>query len=125
MKDTPASLSLGLTPTLRYWRLEMDHDRNVSWGFAHFCDDVRHEEGNKLSLMGLYQNDLIFPGTVAFPVSVPKFVILIMYYEIIGAINGDMNLHVVPTWTRRSRSAGISTSGSSEHATSSTAQPKN
>jgi hypothetical protein len=27
-----------------------------------FCDDVRHEQGDKLSLMGLYPNSLVVPG---------------------------------------------------------------
>jgi hypothetical protein len=32
--------------------------------FVHtsFCDDVRHEQGNKLSLMGIYQGSLVIPG---------------------------------------------------------------
>ncbi len=34
-----------------------------------YCDDVRQETGNKLSLMGLYQADLVVP---AMPTKLPK-----------------------------------------------------
>lgn len=36
--------------------------------FAHafFCDDIRYEVGNKVSLMGIYSKDLIFPTLPAF-----------------------------------------------------------
>src|SRR4051794_10954427 len=27
-----------------------------------FCDDIRHEVGNKVSLMGIYSADILFPG---------------------------------------------------------------
>jgi hypothetical protein len=33
------------------------------------CDDVRREEGNKLSYMGIYSSDLLVSG---FPVTLPK-----------------------------------------------------
>ncbi|MDP2811517.1 MAG: hypothetical protein Q8O34_15350 [Rhodocyclaceae bacterium] len=36
---------------------------------ATFCDDIRHEMGNKLSLMGCYQGELIVPAA---PVVLPK-----------------------------------------------------
>ncbi len=36
---------------------------------ATFCDDIRHEMGNKLSLMGCYQGELIVPEI---PIVLPK-----------------------------------------------------
>jgi len=36
---------------------------------AIMCDDVRREEGNKLSYMGIYSSNLMVPG---FPVALPK-----------------------------------------------------
>jgi hypothetical protein len=36
---------------------------------AIMCDDVRREEGNKLSYMGIYSSNLLVPG---FPVALPK-----------------------------------------------------
>ncbi|SRR6266700_2659485 len=40
-----------------------------------FCDDVRQEIGNKLSLMGVYVGELIVP--MAPPVVMPKFAIVV------------------------------------------------
>src|SRR5690242_14693253 len=39
---------------------------------AIFCDDVRREEGNKLSYMGVYGTDLLVPS---FPIVLPKLCI--------------------------------------------------
>lgn len=36
---------------------------------AIFCDDIRHEMGNKISLMGCYQEELMIPAT---PFVLPK-----------------------------------------------------
>lgn len=47
----------------------MNNDRYV---ICDFCDDVRQEIGNKISLMGLYSSDMIFES---FPVVLPKFCI--------------------------------------------------
>jgi hypothetical protein len=44
---------------------------------AVFCDDIRREEGNKLSLMGIYNGILQVPQ---FPVTVPKFSVLMSLY---------------------------------------------
>jgi hypothetical protein len=71
----------------------MEQDRRKAWGFSLFGDDLRNEAGGKLSLMGMYQNDMIFHGT-GFPILVPRFVILIMYYEIVDAIKGDVAFKV-------------------------------
>jgi hypothetical protein len=71
-----------------------DQDRNKAWGFALFGDDVRVELGGKTSLMGVYQSDMLFPGSMRFPFLLPKFVIQIMYYEIVSAIEGDLIFRV-------------------------------
>jgi len=69
-------------------------DRNKAWGFALFGDDVRAEIGGKTSLMGLYQADMFFPDNLPLPIVLSKFVIHIMYYEIIGSIEGDFSFEV-------------------------------
>jgi hypothetical protein len=71
-----------------------DQDRNKAWGFALFADDVRAELGGKISLMGLYQADMVFPGNFPLPAIIPKLVIQIMYYEIVGSIEGDFSFKV-------------------------------
>jgi hypothetical protein len=71
-----------------------DQDRNKAWGFALFGDDVRSEVGGKISLMGLYQSEMLFPHSAKFPIAVPKLIIQIMYYEIVGAIRGDFTFKV-------------------------------
>ena len=40
--------------------------------------------------MGLYQTDYLFQGT--FPFIIPKFVIFIMYYEVVDKITSDILL---------------------------------
>lgn len=39
-----------------------------------YCDDIRREEGQKLSLMGVYGSELIAPS---FPLELPKFCLAI------------------------------------------------
>jgi hypothetical protein len=72
----------------------MDQDRNKAWGFALFGDDVRVELGGKTSLMGIYQSDMLFPGSMKFPFLLPKFIIQVMYYEMVSAIDGDLVFRV-------------------------------
>jgi len=48
---------------------KMNADRMMT---AIFCDDIRHEMGNKLSFMGCYQGELIVP---AMPFVLPKLCI--------------------------------------------------
>ncbi len=52
-----------------------------SWGFSLFCDDIRAEVGGKISVMGVYQADMIFLSNLVFPIVIPKFCILIKYYS--------------------------------------------
>jgi hypothetical protein len=59
-----------------------------------FCDDIRAEVGGKISIMGTYQADMIFPATQGFPLTVPKFCILIKYYELLNAFTDDITVSV-------------------------------
>jgi len=72
----------------------MNQDRNRSWGFALFGDDVRAEIGGKLSLMGMYQADMFFAANVPLPIILPKLVILIMYFEIHDALQEDFSFKI-------------------------------
>lgn len=71
-----------------------DQDRNKAWGFSFFADDLRLELGNKSSLMGIYQADMLFPESMKVPFLISKLVIQIMYYEIVGAVDGDVTFRV-------------------------------
>jgi hypothetical protein len=65
-----------------------------SWGFSLFCDDIRFEMGAKMSVMGIYQTDLIVPPGVELPFVIAKFGILIKYYERKDAFKDDIVLRV-------------------------------
>jgi hypothetical protein len=65
-----------------------------SWGFSLFCDDLRPEIGGKFSIMGIYQNDMVFPPGAVFPLLIPKFCILIKYYEVPHSIKEDLEVRV-------------------------------
>jgi hypothetical protein len=65
-----------------------------SWGFSLFCDDIRAEVGGKMSIMGVYQADMIFPTNQDFPLAVAKFCILIKYYEVLGFFTDDIAISV-------------------------------
>lgn len=68
-------------------------ERN-SWGFSLFVDDVRSEMGGKMSIMGLYQSDMIFPASQDFPLVLPRFGILIKYYEVQNYFTDDLVVRV-------------------------------
>jgi hypothetical protein len=68
-------------------------ERN-SWGFSLFCDDIRSELGGKLSVMGIYQTDMVFPQNIIFPFIYPKFCILIKYYEVQNVFTDDLTIRV-------------------------------
>jgi hypothetical protein len=70
-----------------------DAARN-SWGFSLFCDDIRAEVGGKMSIMGVYQADMIFPTNQNFPLTVPKFCILIKYYEILNFFTDEIAISI-------------------------------
>ena len=66
----------------------MKAERGNVWGFTQFADDLRNEVGGKVSVMGIYLNDLIVNGPA--PVMLPKLVILVHYYENINTIDSDL-----------------------------------
>lgn len=45
-------------------------------------------------MMGSYQADLFLPDNTSFPLLIPKFCILVMYYEIRDALTDDVMLKV-------------------------------
>jgi hypothetical protein len=65
-----------------------------SWGFALFCDDIRAELGGKFSIMGVYQNDMVFPSNAEFPILYPKFCILVKYYEVRDYFTDDIVVRI-------------------------------
>jgi len=69
----------------------MSTERN-SWGFSIFCDDLRQEIAGKFSLMGIYSIDMIFQND--FPVTLPKFAILVKYFEIFGTFEDDLSVNI-------------------------------
>src|SRR5271166_4680676 len=69
----------------------MSEIRNA-WGFTLFADDLRHEIGGKVSLIGIYPAELIQP--MEFPITIPKLAMLIKYYEVKGALKGDLNMKI-------------------------------
>jgi hypothetical protein len=69
----------------------MSEARNA-WGFTLFADDIRYEMGGKTSLIGIYQLDL--NQLMDFPITIPKLAMLIKYYEIKGALKGDLNVKI-------------------------------
>ncbi|EGH46331.1 MULTISPECIES: DUF6941 family protein [Pseudomonas syringae group] len=46
----------------------------MRYAHAVYCDDIRHEDGNKISLMGIYSGQL---GVPVFPCSLPKLCIVL------------------------------------------------
>jgi len=72
----------------------IDAARN-SWGFSLFCDDIRAEVGGKMSVMGVYQADMVFPPVQEFPITIPKFGILFKYYETKDAFTEDVVIRVL------------------------------
>ena len=58
-----------------------------------FCDDVRAEVGNKLSLMGIYATDILFP--MAPPVAYPKFVAVVWIISDIGDVPKKFSVRIL------------------------------
>jgi hypothetical protein len=69
-------------------------DRRNSWGFSLFCDDLRLELGGKISVMGIYQAEMVFPQNMGFPLSIPKLCIFIKYYEVPGSLTDDLEVRI-------------------------------
>lgn len=47
-----------------------------------------------MSLMGLYQTDMLFPDSMTLPTLLPKLVVVIMYFEIRGSIEEDLTFKI-------------------------------
>src|SRR6266478_5710551 len=58
-----------------------------------FCDDVRAEVGNKISLMGLFTNDIIF--TLPPPVTYPKLGLVIWVFSDIDDIPDKFTVRIL------------------------------
>jgi hypothetical protein len=63
-----------------------------AWGHAIFADDLRLEVGGKISIMGLYQIDMLFP--TEFPITLAKLAIFVRYFEERDAFKEDLTLTV-------------------------------
>jgi hypothetical protein len=61
-------------------------------GHVVFCDDIRHEQGNKPSFMGVYVQDM-FVG-VPFPTALPKFFAFVTYVDSIVAPHGNATIQL-------------------------------
>ena len=62
------------------------------FGHTIFCDDVRFEDGGKLSLIGVYQGQMFIHAD--FPVTLPKFGIVVRYHERIGSRSDPLVLKI-------------------------------
>lgn len=51
---------------------------------AFICDDIREEIGNKVSLMGIYGDNIVFP---VLPAAMPKLCL----YIVLNEVNTDVN----------------------------------
>jgi len=71
-----------------------EQDHNNAWGFTLFVDDVRQEIGGKLSLMGLYQAEMLLPANLTFPVNIAKLCLMVMYYEKKGSLSDDITFKI-------------------------------
>ncbi len=77
------------------------------YGYTIFCDDVRQETGGKTSHIGIYRDKLIVNKPL--PASLPKFCLVIHYFERPGESTEPVNLHVYlpgdaesePTYNRK------------------------
>lgn len=56
-------------------------------GHTIFCDDIRNEQGNKTTLVGVYDAEMRVNGD--FPFLVPKFGLAIRYLEMRGAYKDE------------------------------------
>ena len=73
-----------------------------------YCDDIREEIGNKLSLMGVYANDLIAPQ---FPATMSKLCVAVrLTIPIKSKPNNDITLEVIKAQKRKKTAEILATS---------------
>jgi hypothetical protein len=61
-----------------------------AWGVSLFCDDIRQEIAGKVSLIGIYGQDMVVHGE--FPALYPKLCIYVAYYEVSNIFKDDLSL---------------------------------
>ena len=59
-------------------------------GKAIFCDDIRAELGNKISLMGIYTGSVTIPPTIEFPLTLPRMGIAVFWEEPIEGFSEEI-----------------------------------
>jgi hypothetical protein len=62
------------------------------YGYSLFCDDLRREEGGKITLVGLYGSEMIVHGSV--PTALPKLALVVTYSERLGESDDPLELLV-------------------------------
>lgn len=62
------------------------------YGYTLFCDDIRQEIGNKVSLIGIYSGELIILGQL--PIALPKLALRIVYNERPGESTEPVELRI-------------------------------
>lgn len=63
------------------------------FGWATFCDDIRYEEGHKVSLIGIYNGTMLIGGS--FPVTLPKLGISVTYFESVDVLPKELEFRIV------------------------------
>lgn len=58
-----------------------------------FCDDIRQEIGNKISLMGVYSAEIIFP--ISPPVVMPRLALMVLLVTELDDIPGYLKVRVL------------------------------
>src|SRR4051794_26127144 len=58
-----------------------------------FCDDVRQEVGNKLSLMGVYSTEILFP--MAPPIIYPKFAVVVWIISEVSDVPKKFSIRIL------------------------------
>jgi hypothetical protein len=61
-------------------------------GYTVFCDDIRQEVGNKMSMMGVYSSALLTPEP--FPIVLPKLCMFVTYMEVKGTETEPLSFSV-------------------------------
>lgn len=60
---------------------------------VNYCDDIRHEMGNKLSLIGVYGADLVVPEL---PTAIAKLCVFAqLYSEVDAEFESEIEIHVM------------------------------
>src|SRR5215467_682878 len=62
-------------------------------GYTLFCDDIRLEVGNKVTLVGIYTTGMVVPQS--FPITLPKFCLWINYQEPMDATWREIKFQVL------------------------------